>query len=350
MRDLLGWDISLGRVAGVQVRLHFFFLLFAILAVHQATADDQRFATVALAGLGWLLLGTLAHEVAHVLSARRLGADVDQVVLWPLGGLSYPRFSGAPLGELAVAAAGIGVNLALAVGLAAALFATGRTEEIPLNPLAPPATSADLNWVEVVQLGVWTNWVLALVNLLPAAPLDGGRILRALLWPYLGLRGAVVRVAQWAKLSAILLCLAGWFLRDSFPFAWVPLALLGVFVYFSARQELERLQASWNDRRWPSPEISDPPLEFAASGSRPAADRDLPGRDTTGRGAAQAPRGDDRRGPRAERSGPADEAEEDRRVDAILARLHERGLAQLSAEERALLDRVSARYRQRQRR
>ncbi len=337
MRDFLGWDVSLGRLAGVRVQLHFFFLLFAVLALHQATVEGQSMAWHALAGLAWLLFSTLAHEMAHVQVARRLGATDDAIVLWPLGGLTYPQVTGTPLGELAVATAGLLVNAALCVVTGTAVLALGGLPALTWHPFAPPAAADQLSWLQLAQLGFWTNWVLVLVNLLPAAPLDGGRILRALLWPYVGARSALVRVAQLAKITAVLLCLAGWFLRDPYPFAWVPLALLGIFVYFSARQELERLQDTAGDRRWPSAEISDPPLELAATSRAEPAIR-------TG---SKAGRVEDRAVSRTEALPPSAEDEE-RRVDDILARLHERGMSAISAEERALLDRVSARYRQRQ--
>src|SRR6185295_11249338 len=88
MRDLLSWNLYLGRWFGVQLRLHVFFLLFLVLAVPTRTNDPT--AAVGWYGLtafGLLLASTLLHEIGHCLAARNLGCAPEQIMLWPLGGL-----------------------------------------------------------------------------------------------------------------------------------------------------------------------------------------------------------------------------------------------------------------------
>jgi hypothetical protein len=210
-----------------------------------------------------------------------------------------------------------------------------------LNPLAPPMPADGvLNWLVVLTWAFWINWLLAVVNLLPAYPLDGGRVLRALLWASSkhNLRESAALTARIAKFTAVALWIAALFVNGSadYSFAALPLVLTGVFLFFGARQESDRLHEQ---------ESEDALFGYDFSQGYTSLEKTL------------AP-------PRKQRPGPikkwlADkraarllqqqriEAEEERRVDEVLVRLHEQGPHALTEDDRALLARVSARYRNR---
>jgi Zn-dependent protease len=338
MRDLLGWNISLGRWSGIRVRLHVFFLLLAIFALHLGRQNGMLL--YAVAAIGVLLASAIAHEIGHCVAARRRGGSVDQVIVWPLGGLAHVNLSYDPAEERITAAAGPLVNAMICVISAVALTAM-REDVVPfLNPLVPPAPVGDgLTAADALQLAFWVNWLLLVVNLVPAYPLDGGRLLRAVLWPKFGYRTSVIRVAQLARLTAVALWIAAFLLRDIYPFAMLPLALLGVFLFFSAKQEVERLKDRETDDALFGYDFSQGYTSLERSFEEPK---------------QKPPSGpvrqwiESRREARAERQQQI-EKDEDRRVDEVLARLHEYGRDALSDEDRALLDRVSARYRNRER-
>ncbi|MES1213648.1 MAG: M50 family metallopeptidase [Singulisphaera sp.] len=339
MRDLLGWNLSLGRWAGIQVRVHVFFLLL-VLAALQLSWDDPHGELLvdAAVALAILFASVLAHELAHCYAARRMGGRADQIMLWPLGGLISINLSHQPQEELVTAAAGPIVNLALCLATLPVLALKEVNLQALANPLAAPIAAEGMNWVYVVQLIAWINWLLFLVNLLPAYPLDGGRVLRSLVWQRKGYRTAVIVVARVAKVTAFATWIAAWAVHAHYAHATWPLLLLGILLFFSAKQETDRLQ----DR-----ESDEGVFGYDFSQGYTSLERNFA---STARKSPGLLRQwlDGRREARRVRQKRTEE-EDDRRMDEVLARLHEVGRDGLSDEDRALLDRVSARYRNRQR-
>jgi stage IV sporulation protein FB len=340
MRDLLGWNVSLGRWAGIQVRVHVFFILLALIAIFLASEKDPKGELVvdAAISLTILFVSVLAHELGHCFAARRMGGRADQIMLWPLGGLVSINLSHQPQEELITAAAGPAVNFFIAfLALPALLIASVDVRSL-FNPFAAPQATQGLTWIYCVQMTVWINWLLVLVNLLPAYPLDGGRVLRSAIWQKKGYRTAVVVVARVAKFTALATWLAAWLVHSHYSYATLPLLLLGMLLFFSARQETERLQDRESDEGVFGYDFSQGYTSLERNYGAPS--RKSPGllRQWL----------DSRRESRRLRQQRIEE-EDDRRVDDVLARLHEVGRDGLSDDDRALLDRVSARYRNRQR-
>jgi Zn-dependent protease len=185
--------VPLGRVAGVPVGLHWSVLAIVLLLAHglavamlPAAAPDRTAAaywTVALATATAFLGSVLVHEFAHVLVARHYGVRVRRVTLWLLGGMA--EFETEPphaRAGLWTALAGPAVSL-----LCAAVFGAGAAEVGDLG--TSPLTAASLTWL---ALG---NGVLAAFNLLPGAPLDGGRAIAAVIWWLRGDRATGQRAA-----------------------------------------------------------------------------------------------------------------------------------------------------------
>lgn len=339
MRDRFSWNLFLMRIAGVQVRLHVFFLVFAVFAIHYSIQQDKGLLSYGLASLAILLVSVFCHEMAHCITARRFGGYPEQVVLWPLGGLVPAATRNDPRAELVTSLAGPLVNLVVCLATAPVLISLGAFGVRSLNPLAPPPPLEAFTWQGCVALVFWLNWILVIFNLLPAFPMDGGRALRALLRPAFGHTTSVLQVALIAKVTAVLLVVFGVLVYREYAFAALPLALLGIFLFFSAKQESERLRHS-------------EPMEDSVFGydfsqgytslERTVEAAPVPQRVGLVRHWLKRRREAKRiRQIRAER-------DEERRVDDILARLHEQGMSGLSADDRAILHRVSARYRERQ--
>jgi Zn-dependent protease len=232
--------LRLVRIAGVDIRLDPSLLLFAALIVWTFTGRFQPAhgltvaVTMALVGTVCFLASILAHELAHALEARHRGMHVEGVTLFLFGGVTEMHAHGQTArDELAVAAVGPYVSLLCAAVLG--LLATFASDLLPAAVAAPVATVAGL-------LG-WLNLALAVFNLVPGAPLDGGRVLRAVLWLLLHDRMLALRVSVRAgQTLAIILVVAGGWLLVRVPgsaLSALLTAAIGVFLYVAARKELQ---------------------------------------------------------------------------------------------------------------
>ena len=342
MSDSPHWNLYLARLRRVHLRFHALFLAVAVFALFLSSSGTGEAAMgYGMLAVAVLLASVLAHEAGHCLAAFRVGGNPDQVLIGPLGGLAFPELPREPQAEFYTALAGPIVNLAIVLLTLPVLLMTQLGVLELLSPLQPTGLIQGPWWAVSLKLAFWINWLMLLVNLLPAFPFDGARVLRALLWPAVDYRGATLVVVRTTKLTAICVCVLAWAVSDVnsaeiLP-AWVPLALFAVFVYTSGSAEASRLEeADWEEELF-SYDFSqgytslertlEPPRKPAGSPVR----RWLENRRKLRRRKQRWP-----------------EQEEERRVDAILIRLHETGLDGLTTKERALLQRVSARYRNRQ--
>lgn len=229
----MNMSVSIARIRGIDVRVHATFvltLLFGALLWSRHGSDGALFgAAVMLLVFSCVLL----HELGHSLVAQRVGVQVRDIVLYPLGGIA--TMVGQPrrmAHEVWIAAAGPAVNVALAVGFGAALYWTGdltsATSTFPTH--LPPSTATLL----LTLFGA--NCALAAFNLLPFFPLDGGRILRALLAMRFGERRGTLWAAGVGQLGAGALLI--WALTN----LQLLLGALAIFLFLAAAAERRRVQ------------------------------------------------------------------------------------------------------------
>jgi Zn-dependent protease/CBS domain-containing protein len=165
-------SIGTVRVGGVPIRLHFtFILLFVFLLV--AGLGERQSAPMHIAYIAALFGSVVLHELGHALVGKAYGVRTLEIVMFPIGGVARMERSPTPRAEIWIALAGPLVNLLIALALAAVLLWTNSFT--PLEQLTLPG---DGNLLERIAAG---NLILALFNLLPAFPMDGGRILRGVL-------------------------------------------------------------------------------------------------------------------------------------------------------------------------
>lgn len=221
------WSFKIARIAGIDVRIHatFFLLLgfVAYFAGHKAGAG-WGFNAVLI----WLLvfLCVLLHELGHALAAKAYGIPTVDITLYPIGGIArMERMPEKPVQELVVAIAGPLVNVVIIIVLGAVLFATGGLD------LA--AIFGDPN---LLQILFWTNIVMVGFNLIPAFPLDGGRVLRALLATRMEYARATKIAASIGQGLALAL---GIFAAFN---GWLLMILIAIFIYMAAEGEAAIVQ------------------------------------------------------------------------------------------------------------
>ena len=173
------WSWKFARVAGIDIYVHAtFFILLVWVAVSYWTMSGD--IAVAVSGVGFILVlfaCVVLHEFGHALTARRFGISTEKITLLPIGGVaSMERMPDDPKQEILVALAGPAVNLVIAILL---------WFWLSLNPSVVPVEQkpAELMFygASFLQKLMWVNILLGVFNLLPAFPMDGGRVLRAAL-------------------------------------------------------------------------------------------------------------------------------------------------------------------------
>lgn len=340
------WTLSLGRWGGITVRVHVFFVLFGVFTLFLGWRDHELLqdrSWIAPTGLFVLFLSVLLHELGHYIAALRLGGDADEIVIGPGIGLAPMQPPLEPQAECLMHLAGPLVNLAIFVITGGLVWTNGAAHFTGLlNPLQPQLLVEGSAWLVAVKLACWINWVMVLANLLPAFPFDGGRALRAWLaarWPDASPRRAAGMVTLVAKIAAAALIVVAWLVRDqptnqAIPL-WFSLVILAIFLYFGAKQEEERPTES---------DLEDEMFGYDFSQGYTSLERSTERRhDQPGPFARWL---EQRREAKRQRQLEI-EADEERRADELLGRLHEKGMDSLSDDEHLLLKRVSARYRQR---
>ncbi len=223
------WQWKLGRFAGIDVYVHATFLLLIGWVGVSHWLEHQSWGEVFNGILFILALFAcvVLHEYGHALTARKYGIKTRDITLYPIGGVArLERMPEKPIEELWVALMGPAVNVVIAAGLFAYLFLTNSL--VPLNQL----TVASGSFLERLMT---VNISLVLFNLIPAFPMDGGRVLRAIL----AMRMDYVRATQIAASigQGMAFLLGFWGLFNN-PF----LLFIAFFVWIGASQEASLVQ------------------------------------------------------------------------------------------------------------
>jgi Zn-dependent protease len=432
MRDPLTWSFPLGRLFGVNIRVHVFFLLVVIgLPMREAFLKDAvpGLWMVACVVMGLLFASVLLHEFGHCFGARAVDGDATEVLLWPLGGLAATEVPHTPRAHLITAAAGPAVNLLLAVVVCVILAAdsivpsfkpwadpyfpvvyrwsdgctygskeggndlwkftgyrldnkdttvtwvrwddvdeTTHTQKstgkpvvaVPLLPddiVSLPAENgkqrAELFGVptdkekkkDPVQVKAeelpyhgavafasrvfWVNWFLLLVNLVPAFPLDGGRLLQSFLWWRSDYRQATLFAIGTGFLMMLLCALLGIIVYE-------PLILgLALFIYIACRRQYIVLETGGEEALF----------GYDFSEGYTSLERDQPTPQPPRRRKSWLQRWLQQRAEKKMRREQETREAEERRMDELLEKVQRVGMQGLTDEERRFLTRVSARYR-----
>ena len=227
------WQWKLARIAGIDVYMHATFLLLIGWVAFTYWTEQQSLAAV-LSGVFFILLlfvFVVMHEYGHALTARKYGIRTRDITLYPIGGVArLERMPEKPIEELWVALAGPAVNVVAAIVLFGYLIVSGTFQ---------PLTSLSISTGSLIERLMIVNLWLVLFNLIPAFPMDGGRVLRALL----GLRLEYVQATQIAaNVGQAFAFLFGFIGLFSNPF----LVFIALFVWMGASQEASMVQMKYS--------------------------------------------------------------------------------------------------------
>ena len=220
----MGWSLGLGKVAGIRVQVHFTFLIFMAWIVlsglfagktQQAVLENTLFM---LALFGCVVL----HEFGHALTARHYGILTKDITLLPIGGVArLERMPDDPRQELWVALAGPAVHVVIAAGLWIWLYVTRGGVNL---------AGIDISTGSLAERILIVNLSLVVFNMLPAFPMDGGRVVRALLATRMEYTRATQIAANLGQGMALLFGIVGFFYNPMLMF-------IALFVWIGAAQE-----------------------------------------------------------------------------------------------------------------
>jgi Zn-dependent protease/CBS domain-containing protein len=227
------WQWKIAHIAGIDVYMHATFLLLIGWVAFAYWTEQQSLAAV-LSGVFFILLlfvFVVMHEYGHALTARKYGIRTRDITLYPIGGVArLERMPEKPIEELWVALAGPAVNVVAAIVLFGYLVVSGTFQ---------PLTSLSISTGSLIERLMVVNLWLVLFNLIPAFPMDGGRVLRALL----GLRLEYVQATQVAaNVGQAFAFLFGFIGLFTDPF----LVFIALFVWMGAAQEASMVQMKYS--------------------------------------------------------------------------------------------------------
>jgi Zn-dependent protease len=378
MRDPMSWSIQVFRAFGIPVKVHLFFIIITLgLSLRQLSVSPHLWwVDVILLNVIVLFGIILLHEFGHCFGARYVDGDAKEVLIWPLGGLAFVDVPHNPRAYFISTAAGPAVNVVICVACTIGLAAAGYLPT--LNPLNSPYRAEVYNYhekrIETSRYGsgaglaeailkvipaeyaksipperiaelqsqgppqapiavvwayrvFWLSWVLFLFNLIPAYPLDGGRILQSVVWARSDFRrGVVIAAYSGFGVSILFLVVSIWKNESLF----MGLAL---FMLYEASMALYRLEM---DDGGPFG------YDFSAGYTSLEKDDEAPPRPKKvgwlrrwrlARAARRLHRENEER------------ARDEERMDQLLEKIARTGKESLTDDERRFLERMSARRR-----
>ncbi len=224
------WSIALFRVFGIRLELHATFVLLLAYAVWAGWAEDGGIEGIVTSVVLVLLmfLCVVLHELGHCFAARHFGIGVNRILLLPIGGMAeFSRIPRQPVRELVIALAGPAVNYVL---VAVLVLGFGW-------PDFDTETGTLSRWSAVPGTLIAVNLIMGVFNLLPAFPMDGGRVLRALL----AMRFDYLPATRWAarigQAIALLLASAAVYFTLAYEGNHLLLAALFLFIAYGAETE-----------------------------------------------------------------------------------------------------------------
>lgn len=355
MRDPFSWSFPIGRLFGIAVRVHWLLPVLAIGLVLRVSKDNPLLPGIwadATMVVTLMFLVILLHEFGHCLAAHWMNGEAREVLLWPLGGLAMCDVPHHPRAHFWLAAGGPLVNLVICAAAALVLgFAFTPGVQPPWNPFWWPfRVSAEGHGLLTTWEGVeyattsagmlffarlfYVSWFLFLFNvILIGYPLDGGRMLQAVLWPYVGYRQATLYAVFAGFGIVVLLSLAAMMYNE------VLLIFLVMYIGFSCVNEYRNLESGAEDSLF----------GYDFSQGYTSLERDMP---------AEPPppkpkklnfiqRWLQRRAQRKLQKEIEQREADEKRMDELLQKIQQRGKDSLTDEEQRFLKKVADRYRNR---
>jgi Zn-dependent protease len=356
MRDPINWSIPLGRVFGINIRIHILFPIVALglilrAAYRKSPAPPEGAWIDETIIMGLLFGSVLLHEFGHCFGARAVNGDASDVLIWPLGGLASVDVPHTPRANFITTAAGPLVNVILCLICFTLLFFVASEQlQPPWNPVGVPGRDYTgqvtlTTWagaekafspysapVFLVRL-FWVNWVLFLFNVvLIGFPLDGGRLFQAVLWNYVGYRQATLAAVFAGFVTMFIVGLWGIVADEMMALC------LAAFIYFACKHQWLVLETGGDESVFG--------YDFSQGYTSLERDEQPTPRPAT-RKLNWWQRWLQRRAARKMQREMEDREADERRMDQLLEKISTQGMGSLTEEEKRFMKHFSDRYKNR---
>lgn len=316
---LVSGSVPLFTFSGIRVRAHASMVVLIVLVLLFGLGQGFTFSDRILS-MSVLFLVVLLHEFGHCFGARAVGGHAEEIMMSPLGGLAFAHSPNRPFPTFITVAAGPAVNVLFILLSAIVIYSVGgKPAWNPFSFAVRPENRGE--WFNIFWYASWffsMNYWLLLFNLLPSFPLDGGRLLQSALWKPLGYYKSMLYSVTIGIGGAALMFIWGLITVQ------LLLAFVGVSCFLTCLNLRQQLLAGGP---WA---FQDEDTDYSAAQWNPKAS------------AAE----DDAETRRAQKRAAQEEAEQ-RKIDAILEKVHQKGMHSLNFLERRALKQATERQRQR---
>jgi len=232
---ILSGSVPLFTAFGIRVRAHASLVILVVMVLlfglGQGFTWQDRVQSMSI-----LFLIVLLHEFGHCFTARWVGGDADDILMHPLGGLAFARPPHRPLPTFLTVAGGPAVNVLICVICGSILWATSGW--LPWNPFRFMPIGDFRSWADVYRYAFWIyqiSWSMLMFNLLPIFPLDGGQMLQAILWPKFGYYKSMLFACVTGMVGAVV---GGMIALATFNIGLAILALCGFMACKNLRDQV----------------------------------------------------------------------------------------------------------------
>ena len=324
-------SVPLFTAFGIRVRMHASMLVLAALSL--LFSPTRSGIGLANTVTGWVILFgiILIHEFGHCFAARWVGGDASEILMWPLGGLAFADAPNRAWPQFATVAGGPMVNVLICALTALLEIAINwHHPHLQWNPL--PGSRSAIPVAFTVDYYLWwiftISWALLLFNLIPAMPLDGGRMLQTLLWFKLGFYRSMLIATVVGMCASVLMALYGLTGINSWWGVLMIAIAINCFLYCYQMRAQVKAAGPWEFQEEQGPDYS---ASLWNDHDKPRRSRKL-----------------SRRAVRRLRKQQQAEEAEQARIDAILAKVSAHGMHSLTWSEKRALRKATERQRRRE--
>lgn len=346
MNSLTRWKLKLGCFQGTQISISFVFLIFILLTTISSTQiEDPPAISFVITGILIWLLSVALHELTHLWMGAKFHSEIDEVILWPLGGLKPVEPEGWEFDAthyardfIKILTAPLIMHLILVVVSSIAIIMLGVETSLLFQFFAPPVSESDSVLIQVLGFTYWINLGLLLINCIPAFPLDGYYVCLSLIALKTDRETATARTSFIAKIAAVMMIVTAILLPEEYRFATISLVMFGILTLI-----LEVSNSKKQAQGYANPQEQDSFMGYDFSEGYTSLERENQATEVREKSPKKGMFSNwtSSRKEQKQRKQEEQHAQDQEKLDTILEKISTTGMESLSSSEKKFLDQMS---------